>query len=80
MSDLWTRKRYPRFAEGEVVALTQDAIRKNIKGRGSIYGVAWPSPKGRLSIRVRRIGQVMEREYWIGFWRHLTPADRPFAK
>jgi hypothetical protein len=43
MSDLWTRKRYPRFSEGEVVALTKDAIRQNIKGHGSFYGIAWPS-------------------------------------
>jgi hypothetical protein len=77
MSDLWTRKRFPRFSEGEIVALTKEAIRRNIKGRGSIYGVVLrPGWLGRMSVKVRRIDQRTAGDYHVTFWRHTTPAER----
>lgn len=76
MSDLETRVRFPRFKEGEVIALTKDAIRRNIKGRGSIYGIVKRSPRqGRLSVRVRRLDQRTATDYHVTFWRHTKRAE-----
>lgn len=76
MSDLWTRKRFPRFKEGEVVALTKEAIRANIKGRGSVYGIVLRSPRqGPLSVRVRRLDQRTAMDYHVTFWRHTKRSE-----
>jgi hypothetical protein len=76
MTDLRLRQRFPRFKEGEVVALTKDAIRKHIKGRGSVYGIVVGSGRaGRFSVRVRRLDQRTATRYHVTFWRHTTRAE-----
>lgn len=81
MSDLETRQRFPRFREGEIVALTKEAIRRNIKGRGSIYGVVMRSRRGdRLGVKVIRLGQRTPSHYHVSFWRHTTKEEQRYAR
>lgn len=77
MSDrLEFRQRYPRFHKGETVKMTQEAVRANLKCRGSLYGIVSSTPR-RMSVNVRRIDQRTSIGYWAGFWRHLKRGERP---
>lgn len=69
------RVRYPRFTKGDYVKLTRAAVRGNLKGYGSLYGIVTRTPErtrvGRMSVSVRRIDQKHRASYWAGFWRPI---------
>jgi hypothetical protein len=69
------RERYPRFKKGDWVKLTREAVRANIKGYGSLYGIVTRTPErtrvGRMSVSVRRLDQKRQAAYWAGFWRPI---------
>ena len=69
------RERYPRFKKGEIVKMTREAIRANIRTRGSLYGVVTSTPQWRMYVNVRRVGRKGQLCYWAGFWRHLKTAE-----
>lgn len=79
MSSLEMRQRYPRFVKGEIVKMTEEAVRANLKRRGSLYGEVMADPEptrvGRMSVTVKRVDQSTRSKYWAGFWRHLKPSE-----
>ena len=70
--NLHTLTRYPRFAPGERVVLTKDALEMKLGPRTGVVVY-----QDGLRLKVRLDGRVTPGYFHVGFWRRRRRSDKP---